>query len=88
MKCYFVDNVFFVFVDCFNIFLCGNVYILQNVGRFFNKFFEIEIFVIYNCVCLIFVWCLNVVLDVLSISISVSIMDLFVYCYVVDCLIY
>lgn len=74
MKSHLADNAFSVFVDCFTTLLCGKVYILQNVGRFFNKLFEIETFAIHNCVRLIFAWRLNVALDVFSTSTSASIM--------------
>lgn len=88
MKSHLADNAFSVFVDCFTTLLCGNVHILQNVGRFFNKLFETETLAIHNCVRLIFAWRLNVALDVFSTSTSASIMDSFAYCHAVDCLIY
>lgn len=65
MKSHLADNAFSVFVDCSTTLLCGNVHILQNVGRFFNKLFETETLAIHNCVRLIFAWRLNVALDVL-----------------------
>lgn len=88
MKSHLADNAFSVFVDCFTTLLCGNVHILQNVGRFFNKLFETETLAIHNCVRLILAWRLNVALDVFSTSTSASIMDLFAHCHAVDCLLY
>lgn len=61
---------------------------LAERWKIFNKLFETETLAIHNCVRLIFVWRLNVALDVFSTSTSASIMDLFAYCHAVDCLIY
>lgn len=61
---------------------------LAERWKIFNKLFETETLAIHNCVRLIFVWRLNVALDVFSTSTSASIMDLFAHCHAVDCLIY
>lgn len=59
---------------------------LAERWKIFNKLFETETLAIHNCVRLIFVWRLNVALDVFSTS--ASIMDLLAHCHAVDCLIY